>query len=106
MGAMSRLRNCGAIRVGDYKLIEYFEDGALELFNLKDDLGESKNLTASQPEKTEELHQRLKQWRKIINAPVPTEKNPAFDAAAEAAAIAGKSGAGGEKKKKRKKNGA
>ncbi|MFC1806020.1 sulfatase, partial [Planctomycetota bacterium] len=35
---------CGAIRAGDHKLIEYYEDGTLELYNLKDDLGEKTNL--------------------------------------------------------------
>ena len=42
----------GAVRAGDYKLIEYYEDGMLELYNLRDDLGESKNLARQLPEKT------------------------------------------------------
>ena len=61
-----------AIRAGDWKLIEYFEDGHLELYNLSDDLGEKHNLAAANPAKTEELHTQLVAWRKQIGAPLPT----------------------------------
>ena len=81
-----RTRPCGVIRLGDWKLIEYFEDGALELFNLSDDIGETKNLAESMPAKAEELRALLVEWRKAINAPVPREPNPKFDAEAEAEA--------------------
>jgi len=69
----------GAIRAGDWKLIEYFEDSHLELYNLRKDIGETTNLAETMPEKAKELHDRLVAWRKELNAPVPTEKNPAFD---------------------------
>jgi arylsulfatase A-like enzyme len=82
-----RTRPCGIIRVGDWKLHQYFEDGGLELYNLREDIGESKNLAATNPRKTAELLGRMQQWRKQIKAPVPSEKNPAFDPTAEAAAI-------------------
>ncbi len=73
-----RTRPGSAIRLGDWKLHEYFEDGALELYNLKDDLGEKNNLAKKNPELAKKLHDMLKQWRKETNAPVPTELNPAY----------------------------
>ena len=74
-----RTRPCAAMRAGDWKLIEYFEDGALELYNLKDDIGERKNLADSLPEKTAELHKLMLAWRKAVNAPVPTKHNPDYN---------------------------
>jgi len=74
-----RTRPGGAIRAGDWKLIEYFEDGALELYNLKDDISEQRNLADSLPDKTRELHQLMLAWRKAVNAPVPTELNPEYN---------------------------
>jgi len=56
------------------------------LYNLKDDISERKNLTKANPAKARELHKLLVDWRKKINAPVPTKPNPEFDAAAETAA--------------------
>jgi len=82
-----RSRPCGVIRVGDWKLHEAFEDGHLELYNLRQDIGETKNLAAKNRKKTAELLGLMKQWRSRINAPIPTAKNPAFDAKAEAEAI-------------------
>jgi arylsulfatase A-like enzyme len=82
-----RTRPCSAVRLGDWKLHEYFEDGALELYNLKDDIGERRNLAKANPSKVKELHNLLAAWRKEIAAPVPTKANPDFDAAAEANAI-------------------
>lgn len=66
----------GAIRCGDYKLIEWFEksvdgidtEGALELFNLRDDINEQRNLAKKIPEKAAELCGKLKQWRKSVGA--------------------------------------
>jgi len=67
----------GIVRKGDLKLIEYFEDGRLELFNLKSDVGEKENLARSQPEKADELHRLLVDWRKQVGAQMPTPKvNP------------------------------
>ncbi|MCG8311213.1 MAG: sulfatase [Cytophagales bacterium] len=68
----------GAIRKGDWKLIEDFEDGSLQLFNLKDDISESTNLAKSMPEKREELLHDLRQWRDHVNAPVPQKRNPGY----------------------------
>ncbi|MCH7689218.1 MAG: sulfatase [Planctomycetes bacterium] len=64
----------GIVRQGDYKLIEFFEEGRLELYNLKDDLSERHNLTRKMPEKTRELHRLLAAWRKSVNAPMPKRK--------------------------------
>jgi arylsulfatase A-like enzyme len=83
-----RSRPCSIIRVGKYKLHEYFEDGGIELYDLDNDLSETRNLAKNLPEKAAELHQMLKDWRKKIKAPVPTKRNPAYDADVEAAAIA------------------
>ena len=63
----------GLVEVGDWKLMEFFEDGRLELYNLKDDIGESKNLAQQMPEKTQELHAKMIAWRKAIRAPMPTK---------------------------------
>jgi len=91
-----RTRPCSIIRVGDWKLHQYFEDGGLELYNLREDIGEANDLAKANPAKTAELLARLEQWRKQVGAPVPSEPNPAYDAEAEAAAIearrAGKKG--------------
>ena len=65
--------------MGDWKLIEYFEDGALELYNLKNDLGEEINLAEKEPAKVKELHTAMLKWREETKAPVPTEKNPDYN---------------------------
>ena len=67
----------GAVREGDYKLIEYFENGTTQLFNLRDDIGEQNDLTATMPEKAKELREMLHQWRNRVNAQMPTP-NPGF----------------------------
>ena len=69
-----------SVRDGDYKLIEFFEDGHLELYNLKDDIGESSNLVNTLPAKAKELHGKLIAWRDSIHAAMPT-KNRDFDPA-------------------------
>ena len=82
-----RSRPCSLVRYGDWKLHEYFEDGGLELYNLREDIGEQQNLADAMPAKTRQLHDLLVQWRESVNAPVPTEPNPNYDAEAEAKAI-------------------
>ncbi|MHC4338457.1 MAG: sulfatase-like hydrolase/transferase, partial [Planctomycetota bacterium] len=62
-------RSCGAIRKGDWKLLEFFDDGHVELYNLKDDIGEQNNLADKMPRKTKELHGLLQQWRKRVETP-------------------------------------
>jgi arylsulfatase A len=68
----------GAVRRGDYKLIEFYEHGRLELYNLKEDIGENHNLAETKPELARELHQMLAGWRKDVgaNMPVPNTEYP------------------------------
>ena len=66
----------GLIEAGDWKLMEFFEDGRLELYNLKDDIGEAKNLAAANPEKARELHAKMMAWREAIKAPMPSKNTP------------------------------
>jgi arylsulfatase A-like enzyme len=82
-----RTRPCSIVRLGDWKLHHYFEDGGLELYDLRDDVGETTNLASRMPEKTRQLLERLQRWRDRIGAPVPVEPNPEYDAEAEAAAV-------------------
>jgi len=66
----------GAIQAGHWKLMEFFEDNRLELYNLSEDIGERRNLAAQEPLKTKELHHQMLAWRKAINAPMPRPKQP------------------------------
>lgn len=65
-----------AIRLGEWKLIEFFEDGRRELYNLKQDLGETKDLAGDMPERVKDLHAQLQAWREKVGAklPVPNPK--------------------------------
>lgn len=62
----------GAIRQGKWKLVELFEDGSLELFDLEKDIGESSNLVTDQPELARKLHEELVAWRASVGAKMPT----------------------------------
>ena len=73
-----RTRPGSAIRLGDYKLIHYFENNDLELYNLAADVSETKNLAESEPEKLKELLKILEEWREHTGAPVPREQNPGY----------------------------
>lgn len=64
----------GLIQEGDWKLMEFFEDGRLELYNLRDDLGEANNLAVKIPEKTQELRVKMQVWRESLQAPRPLLK--------------------------------
>jgi arylsulfatase A-like enzyme len=66
-----RTTPAGAVREGDWKLLEYFEDGRLELYNLKEDLGERRNLAAERNDVAARLHAKLKLWRDEVKAPMP-----------------------------------
>jgi arylsulfatase A len=72
-----RTKPYGAIREGDWKLIEFFEDGKLELFDLKNDPYETKNLAESAPEKAGQLLDKLKKWRISVKAQMMTP-NPNY----------------------------
>ncbi len=60
-----------ATRSGDYKLIEFFEDSHVELYNLKDDIGETNNLANAMPEKVKELLSILHHWQRNVDAKMP-----------------------------------
>ena len=62
----------GAIRQGPWKLIEFFEDGRLELYNLEDDLSEERDLAPDMPEKVGQLHEKLLAWREQVDAKMPS----------------------------------
>jgi len=68
----------GAVRAGDYKLVERFENMKVELFNLKDDIGEQHDLSEEKPELTAKLRKMLHDWRKESGSQMPT-KNEAYD---------------------------
>ena len=68
-------RPAGAVRRGDWKLIEHFEDDRLELFNLRDDESEETNLAHAQPGLVHELHALLRAWQREIEALIP-KPNP------------------------------
>jgi arylsulfatase A-like enzyme len=70
-------RPAGAVRRGDWKLIEQFEDGSLELYHLADDLGETRNLAAVHPDRAAEMRAELAAWRQRVGAQMPTP-NPNF----------------------------
>lgn len=73
----SNNRPSAAIRLGDYKLVEWFEDGAIELYNLKKDISEQHNLVEEMPEKAIALQNQLHTWQKEIGALMP-ERNPNY----------------------------
>lgn len=64
------------IQMGDWKLMEFLEDGRQELYNLREDVSESKNMASQLPDKAKELHSRLVAWRTEIQAPMPKPNQP------------------------------
>jgi arylsulfatase A-like enzyme len=74
-----RTRPGTTMRLGKWKLHEYFEDGRLELYDLDADIGERKNLAESMPERAKELHAMMKKWRQDTGSPVPTKLNPKYN---------------------------
>jgi len=67
-------RPAGAVRLGKYKLVELFETGTVELYDLESDLAESNDQSYNLPGKTDELYRLLKQWQKSIDANMPVAK--------------------------------
>lgn len=74
-----RSRPSAAIRDGDWKLIEQYEDGSVELYNLARDPKEATNLAKSQPGTAKRLLDALHGWQRATGAPIPTKANPAYD---------------------------
>ncbi len=71
-----RATPCSVIRQGDWKLMQFFEDDSVKLFNLKEDLGEIRDLAHSQPEKAAMLLEELRAWQKRTGAVIPSVLNP------------------------------
>lgn len=88
----------GVVQSGDWKLMEFYEDQRLELYNLAEDIGETRNLASEQSGKAKELQARLAAWRGAIQAKMPT---PNTDRKEVGSGDGGKKGAG----KKRGKGG-
>jgi arylsulfatase A-like enzyme len=94
-----------AIRRGDWKLIEWAEDGKAELFNLANDISEKNDLAASEPQRAAALRDELHAWQKDVGAKFAAA-NPSFDpakpsgraASRNPAQPAGKKGRGAKKK--------
>ncbi len=78
--SLFRTRPGSVIRKGDWKLHYYFEDKDVEVFNLKEDIGERNNLAEVNKAKKQELLDELKYWWNKTDAPIPTEANPLYQA--------------------------
>ncbi len=68
----------GAVRLGEWKLIEFFEDGRVELFHLATDAGERRNLARREAGRAKKLRTLLADWRRSVNAAMPGP-NPKYD---------------------------
>jgi arylsulfatase A len=78
----------GAVRLGDWKLIEFYEDGRLELFHLPDDPGEKRNLVRKNTRLAKKLHDLLRGWRAEVKASMPLQ-NPGYDASRASEGLTG-----------------
>jgi arylsulfatase A-like enzyme len=66
-----------SVRCGDHKLIEFFEDGRTELYNVADDIGERRDIADSEPDLAARLKSMLENWRRQVDARIP-EGNPDY----------------------------
>ena len=66
-----------AIRSGDFRLVEFYEDDHFELYNLRTDVGETHDLAATEPERAADLRRRLAEWRAEVGAQEPSP-NPDY----------------------------
>lgn len=85
-----RTRPGSVIVKGNWKLHHYFEDNAYELYDLKNDVGENTNVASNNPDIVKKMVKELDEWRAQVNAPVPTELNPRYNAKFEQQQIATK----------------
>ena len=63
--------------MGDFKLIEFFEDKRVELYDLRTDIGEKHDLSEEMPMKTKAMLRKLRHWRQTVDAQMP-KPNPRF----------------------------
>ena len=73
-------RPAGAIRQGGWKLIEFFDDDAVELYDLESDIGETRNLAQRNPDVARSLQKKLSNWRSLVGADMPV-RNGNYDPA-------------------------
>jgi len=73
-------RPADAMREGRFKLLEFFDTGEAELYDLASDLGEARDVAAEQPERVARMRDRLEQYRDRVNAQLP-RSNPGHDPA-------------------------
>ena len=66
------------VRKGDWKLIQYYETNTFELFNLRSDISEKKDLSNIEVAKTEAMKSLLSEWQQQVNAPIPMQLNPKY----------------------------
>ncbi|MEZ5363915.1 MAG: sulfatase [Bryobacterales bacterium] len=69
-----RTTPAGALRIGRYKIIEFFETGEVELYNLEEDISEQNNLIKLMPQKAADMQAELQAWRERTGAPMPVKK--------------------------------
>ena len=81
----------GAVRRGDWKLVEWLEDGRVELFNLANDLGEAKDLAAQEPDRVARMRDELHAWQRQVGAKFPIP-NPKYDPARPSGRATGRPG--------------
>ncbi len=67
----------GAMRQGDWRFLIHYAEMDIELYNLKEDIGETRNLAKSHPKKAREMHENFKAWLKHTSAQMPT-KDPDY----------------------------
>lgn len=81
---VGRATPSSAVRKGDFKFIEFYEDGGRRvLYNLQSDPNEERDLASSMPDKAAEMYRTLQAWQSATGAAIPREANPQYDARAE-----------------------
>ena len=68
-----------AVRDGDFKLLRLYESGRDELYDLRNDVGETKDLSRTQKDVASRLAKLLDEWHESVGAPIPNQPNPAYD---------------------------
>lgn len=71
-----------ALRNGDWKLIEFYDEDKAELYNLREDIGERNDLASKMPDLTRKLRAQLRDWQQSVGAKMP-QKNPAYQQPAD-----------------------
>lgn len=74
-----RATPCSIVRMGDWKLMQFFETGTTEIYNVKEDIGEKNDLARQHPEKVDEMLKLLKKWQRDTGADIPSKLNPNFN---------------------------